>query len=258
MKPTQPMLLAGIVTFCVALVFGRIAIQHWRRQGRPFIDGLGLAWQRGSAADLSVGFLIAAFAMAGIYACELASGHISRDSVAAGIGLSSWRPALILIFGALEEECVFRGLLLSGLTLALGGRRTSAVWLTALMFGLVHLANPAAGAMSVLGNALGGLIYGYAFVLSGRLWLPLGLHFGWNFVQGPVLGFPVSGLPMGGMQHIQDLGPAWLTGGSYGPEAGLVGIAFRFLVLALLLLYLHRGRMSERRREILCDNSSPP
>jgi membrane protease YdiL (CAAX protease family) len=252
------MLLAGVVAVCLAMIFGRIAILHWRRQSRPLIDGLGLSWQRGSGADLLVGFVIAALVMTLIYISELYSGHISHQPVAASTGPSSWRATLILMFTSLEEECVFRGLLLSGLAMALGGRRISAVWLTALMFGLMHLANPAASAMSVLGNALGGLIYGYAFVLSGRLWFPVGLHFGWNFAQGPVLGFPVSGLSMGGVQHILDLGPAWLTGGAYGPEAGMVGIVFRVVMLALVLVYVKCGRYSERRREILCDNSSRP
>lgn len=49
-----------------------------------------------------------------------------------------------------------------------------------------------------------------------------------------------------------------MTGGSYGPEAGMVGIAFRFVMLALVLVYMKSGRDRERRHEILCDNSSPP
>jgi hypothetical protein len=60
-------------------------------------------------------------------------------------------------------------------------------------------------------------------------------------VQGPLLGFPVSGLSVGGLQQIHDLGPAWLTGGSYGPEAGLVGMLFRFVALALLLVWVNSG-----------------
>ena len=74
--------------------------------------------------------------------------------------------------------------------------------------------------------------------ISGSLWLAIGLHFAWNFVQGPLLGFPVSGIAAGGLQQVHDAGPAWLSGGAYGPEAGLVGIAFRFVIIAMVVLWL--------------------
>ena len=72
----------------------------------------------------------------------------------------------------------------------------------------------------------------------GRHWLPLGLHFSWNFSQGPLLGFPVSGFDFGGLVTQESTGAALLTGGAYGPEAGLVGMAFRFVIMALVLYYL--------------------
>jgi membrane protease YdiL (CAAX protease family) len=106
----------------------------------------------------------------------------------------------------------------------------------AACFGLAHASNPNASALSVLGNALGGLMYGVAFLGSGRIWLPLGLHFAWNFVQAPVLGFPFLGKEVGLVQQTP-VGSAFITGGSYGPEAGLVGMAFRFVAIALLALW---------------------
>ena len=101
-------------------------------------------------------------------------------------------------------------------------------------FGLAHAGNPNASALSVLGNALGGLMYGVAFLGSGRIWLPLGLHFAWNFVQSPILGFPFLGKEIGLVQQAT-IGSALISGGSYGPEAGLVGMTFRFIAIALLL-----------------------
>ena len=163
---------------------------------------------------------------------------------------------MIMAGSAIAEELINRGLLLSGLTIVLGGRAKAAIVLAALLFGLFHLANPGASALSVCGNALGGLIYGMAFVLSGRLWLPVGLHFAWNYVQGPLLGFRVSGLGAGGLQQIHDRGPVWLTGGSYGPEAGLVGILFRFLVLALLFAWASSGLDQQRRQEFADRNTN--
>ena len=249
MAHLSPMILTGIVVAAAAVGFGWLAIRHWRSQGRSIIDSLGLRWDRRSTADLLVGFAIAALVMVGIFACEIWSGGILRGAMTAVNGMPSWKATLLMMFTAPEEEIVNRSLLLSGLAIGLGGRSRTAVLLTAVAFGLAHLTNPGASAASGLGNALGGLIYGYAFVMSGRIWLPLGLHFAWNFVQGPLLGFPVSGLAMGGLQQIHDLGPAWLTGGSYGPEAGAVGISFRFVELALVVLYMSLSRNKGRRRE---------
>jgi membrane protease YdiL (CAAX protease family) len=84
-------------------------------------------------------------------------------------------------------------------------------------------------------------MYGLAFVLTGRIWLGAALHFAWNFVQGPVLGFILSGHPVPGAPlHIDDLGPVWLTGGNYGPEGGIVGIGFRFVIIGTVLVVTHR------------------
>jgi hypothetical protein len=69
--------------------------------------------------------------------------------------------------------------------------------------------------------------------------MPIGLHFAWNFFEGPVLGFPTSGQMYGGLVHQVAVGPLLLTGGSYGPEAGLIGIGFRFILVALVLGWLY-------------------
>jgi hypothetical protein len=82
-------------------------------------------------------------------------------------------------------------------------------------------------------------MYGLAFILTGRIWLGLGLHFAWNFVQGPILGFILSGHPVDhALFHVDDLGPVWLTGGLYGPEGGIVGIGFRFAVIGAVLAWV--------------------
>lgn len=243
------MIKSGDVVAAAALVIGLIAIFHWRRQGRSIVESLGLRWNRRSGADLMVGFAIGALVMLGIFGSELWTGGVQRGASTTAFGMPSWPTLLLLFVRAPEEEILNRSLLLSGLAVALKGRRTAAILLSAVVFGLAHLTNPGASAISALGNALGGVVYGCAFVMTGRIWLPLGLHLAWNFVQGPILGFSVSGQVMGGLQSIHDLGPAWLTGGSYGPESGLVGISFRFVALGLVLLYVGFGHNKDRQRD---------
>lgn len=245
-----------VAMLVAALGFGALAIRHWRSQGKPVWRALGLAWDRRAGRDVVAGVAIASLAMLGIFAIECAAGAITTSPLqqASFTELGSWFVGKLA--ASVKEEVLMRGLLLSGLVLALRGRRMLAILLSAVAFGCIHLSNPGASLLSVLGNSLGGVIYGIAFLYAGSLWLAIGLHFAWNFVQGPVLGFPVSGMAAGGLQQVQDAGPAWLSGGAYGPEAGLVGMAFRFVIIALMLLWLnstwrhgagHAGRTSTGR-----------
>ena len=231
-------MLVEVGMLAAALGFGALAIRHWRAQGTPILRGLGLGWDAGAGRDLAAGVAIAGLAMLGIFMAESSLGALTRAPLAQHSLAELGRWFLGKAAASVKEEILMRGLLLSGLVLALRGRRTLAILLSALAFGCIHLSNPGATPLSVLGNALGGVVYGMAFVLAGSLWLAIGLHFAWNFVQGPLLGFPVSGMAAGGLQQVHDLGPAWLTGGAYGPEAGLVGIAFRFVIVALVLFWL--------------------
>lgn len=233
-------MLVEIMILVAALGFGAMAIRHWRAHGIPVMQGLGLSWGRHAGRDLAAGCGIATLAMVGIFAVELVTGGITTMTVRWDAGeLGTWLAGKLA--ASVKEEILMRGLLLSGLVLALRGRRALAVLLSAIAFGCIHLSNPGATPLSVTGNAMGGIIYGMAFILAGSLWLPIGLHFAWNFVQGPLLGFPVSGMAAGGLQQVHDLGPAWFTGGAYGPEAGLVGIGFRFVIIGLVLVWLRSG-----------------
>ena len=225
-----------IATYIVAVAFGAFAIFRWRRRGASIPAGLGVSIDRGTVADLGMGLLITTAAMIGIFSLELAAGGIrSTGAPFDPVALSQF--GLILAVAAFVDEFVMRGMLVSGLALLLGGRALTAVLISAVLFGMTHMMNPGASALSVVSNSLGGVIYGLAFIRTRRIWLGLGLHFAWNFVQGPILGFPVSGHLMGGVLRVVEIGPGWLTGGAYGPEAGAVGIAFRFIIIAAVIAW---------------------
>ena len=81
-------------------------------------------------------------------------------------------------------------------------------------------------------------MYAFAFIKTEKLWLPIGLHFSWNFFQGFVYGFPVSGYVFDGLFEVSILGQELWTGGEYGPEGGLIGIIARIIVLFLIWLVI--------------------
>ncbi|HEV7661229.1 MAG TPA: CPBP family intramembrane glutamic endopeptidase [Allosphingosinicella sp.] len=255
-------LLIVVATIIAAAGFGVHAIRRWRGEGRPVAAGLGVLWSARSVLDLGAGLLISGIVMAAVFWTEHAVGAIQIMPSGAGAAPIGALARLSVI--AFEEEFIMRSLLLSGLILALRGRAALAIGISAALFGMSHLSNPHASSLAILGNTLGGIVYGVAFVRSGGIWLPLGLHLSWNFVQGPILGFTVSGMDQGGFQTITTTGPDWLTGGAYGPEAGVVGIASRFLVITSVLVWLrvNRGARSAELHQSLdvrsdCADGSP-
>jgi len=222
-----------------SIILGVVAAVHLRRNGQSIRKGLGYTFHWWSLGDLAAGMLICFLAMLGIFLVELLLGGIRIAGTPFDLSTLGGENLLLLILGAIYEEVLFRSLLLSGLVVVLGGRKWLAILISAAVFGVAHLSSPGASPVSAFGNALGGIIYGMAFLGGKNIWLGLGLHFSWNFSQGPILGFPVSGQTMfGGLITQQHIGPDWLTGGAYGPEAGIVGMIFRFVIMAMVVYYL--------------------
>jgi membrane protease YdiL (CAAX protease family) len=221
---------------------------------RRFLDkrsfaSLGLKLDRRVILDLLIGAAIPFLMMGLIFLLEWGMGWLHFENFAwetqsVGIVLARLVPiTLILILVGWNEELLCRGYYLQtiadGLNLPLG------VIISSAIFGLLHLGNPSATWNSVLGIFLAGLFLAYAYLRTKRLWLSIGLHFGWNFFEGVVFGFPVSGLDFFKLAKINVSGPALWTGGSFGPEAGLIVIPGLLLGVLLVALYTHSKLQSD-------------
>lgn len=150
---------------------------------------------------------------------------------------------------AVSEELLYRGILFRTLERYLGTWLT--LILTALIFGAMHLTNQNATALGVAAVALaGGGMLASAYVATRRLWIPIGLHFGWNFAAGGIFSTEVSG--NGTRQGLVDSvtsGPAWITGGAFGPEASPYTVLFGLLLTVGFLWLAHRrGNLVPLRR----------
>ena len=132
---------------------------------------------------------------------------------------------VLLIFGATYEELSFRGYAFQRLTLAVGP--VTSIVIFSLWFGGVHLWNPHSGGIlswSFFNTIAVGALFAVAYLRTRSLWLPIGMHFGWNFALGTVFGLPVSGLGIFSVAvHGKAYGPKWLSGGYYGLEASATG-----------------------------------
>jgi len=218
---------------------------------RRFLDrdtllGLGLQrskrWKREIGTGLALGLLL----MASIFGLEWALGWVrvqgfawQRQSpmtlVGVLLGYASFHT-----FVAFSEELAFRGYILQNLRKEWG--TPVALLASSFLFALLHGLNPHFTPLALVGIALAGVFMAYGYLLSGSLWLPIAFHFAWNFVQGPLFSFPVSGLASEGLLLLErGDSPSLITGGAFGPEGGLLGVTVLLLGLLLLRLWWRRG-----------------
>jgi hypothetical protein len=224
-----------------AYLAGRFVDRRWFRD-------FGLRLDRAWWADLAAGLALGAVLMTGVFLVELAAGWVAVTDTfrvdQSGFTFWPWFGWSLVIYVAVgvSEEVLFRGYLLTNLsegltwfdrvdaTVAVG----LATLLTSVLFGVAHAGNPSASVASTLGVTLGAVMLAVGYVLTGRLALPVGLHVTWNFVQGTVYGFPVSGTTHGlSVLAIEQSGPRAVTGGAFGPEAGLIGVVAAAVGLGL-------------------------
>jgi uncharacterized protein len=196
---------------------------------RPPKD-LGYEFAGRAVRQIMLGLLQAAVMTTLLWCCALGWGsvHPMRGPMSADAAYL----LTYFVFAAVFEEALFHGYAFQKLLESVGS--IPAVSISAFIFGLAHLANPHSGLLAVLNTVLAGVWLGNAYVRTRSLWLPTSLHFSWNFFLGPVYGFAVSGVPAGRtLMTTSSAGPALITGGAYGPEAGLLCTA---VLLGAILL----------------------
>ena len=207
---------------------------------RSFIS-LGLRIDSHILKDMLAGILITFLLMGGIFLTEWVAGWIRFEGFAwqrqpiREIPLPLLMETLALVLVAWNEELLSRGYHLQ--TLASGANLFWGVFLSSSIFALLHLGNPSATWVSTAGIFFAGIFLAYGYLRTGNLWLSMGLHLGWNFFEGVFFGFPVSGLNLYRLTRISVSGPKLWTGGSFGPEAGLVVLPALALGIWLIRLY---------------------
>ncbi len=235
------------IVFRLILLFAVLAAGYicarWL-EGLPW-RALGLWPHEGWLRDLFVGSAIGVASLAVAAGIATAGGGLSFTmSVRAAllqVGQTLIFSAVLFIIAALAEEALFRGYPLQTLTRA--HLAWLAVILTSVPFAAVHLKNPnVAAGFTFINTALAGVWLAAAYLRTRSLWFPLGVHWAWNWALGSLFGLPVSGitdLAPHPLLHGTDLGPAWLTGGSYGIEGGLACT----ITLVVSTIFIWRTRL---------------
>jgi membrane protease YdiL (CAAX protease family) len=240
-SPNGLLIISALVTFATAALANAFVVRGWE-QGK--LSDFGMGWTATAGRELLTGILSGAGAafviLIAALLLQLADFRNNSDSG------SQWSvlPLLIvvLVLGALGEELMFHGYAFQHLVRVMGEFAT--VLPVGLLFGLAHAANQNVTLLAVFNTMAWGILLGFAYLRTRTLWLPIGLHFGWNLAL-LLLGINLSGFTIGvtGYSLHWKAGDLW-SGGNYGLEGGLFTT---MIVIALfaLLPKLHRASARE-------------
>ncbi|HYI52453.1 MAG TPA: type II CAAX endopeptidase family protein [Microlunatus sp.] len=176
--------------------------------------------------------LMGLLAVTGLYNITLSGGAAPPW---AGLGLA--------LQAAVTEELWMRALLFRQLWRAFGP--VPAFTVAALVFGALHLANPGASPLAGATVVAAGLMFCVLYTVTGRLWVPIGVHLAWNLTQGYLFGATVSGAGLGSwiaLSTARPGAPVWLTGGGFGPEASVLALITISAVTVGVLALARRRR----------------
>ena len=233
--PRLPVRAAGSALLCVAMIVTYRLMVRWTEKRNA--DEIGAT----RALPLFVtGLALGVTLFCAVYAVLYAWGAVAFAGIRVGPGVGV--AATVSLGAGVGEEIIFRGVLYRIFEERFG--TMAALLSSAAVFGLMHAFNPGATWESTLAVALeAGVLLGAAYALARSLWLPIGLHFGWNFAEGGIFSAAVSGANSQGLISAKLSGPASLTGGVFGPEASIEAVAVCLIASAVILaLAIRRGQ----------------
>lgn len=224
---TLSVLVCSGVSLILAALFFRKFVD------RQSIGSMGFAWKghrRQAAAGTLLGLILPGAGSLILYA----SGHL--DWLETVVDVRALLTGLLLFtLTAFSEEIAFRGYILNNLLQE--QNKWVALGISTVLFALVHLGNANLNPIAFLNLLAGGVLLGLNYVFTRNLWFSICFHLSWNFFQGPVLGYEVSGLGLQSLWQMERHGGVLLTGGAFGFEGS---------VIATLLLVLAIGFVGQR------------
>jgi|GEM_PF-1733853 len=221
------------VIICIALLF---AFRIMNKDGQ--LSQMGLpGFSKQSALRMAAGFAVGAVSVSAVIAVQMMTGAVSIVRFAPDV----WLPGFLAMFLSVGyvEEILTRGVLQHTLENHLG--RAAAVLAPSVFFGVIHIGNANLSISAMINIILAGIFLALLTQKTQSLYAAIGFHTSWNFFQGNVFGLPVSGNDMSQSviweAKTAGTGPAWDSGGGFGPEGTIYCTAVYVLMILALLLY---------------------
>lgn len=227
------MQLSGLIALSLLIYIFRKLID------RKSILSLGFSIKN-RAKDILAGFLVASGLIGGGTLILYAFGYVNFTNFQFNFQ-STIISFLIFIIVALNEEIYIRGYILNNLMTSMN--RYYALILSSIIFTLMHSLNFNISVIALLNIFLAGILLGISYIYTKNLWFPISLHLFWNFIQGPILGYKVSGQTTESVITINQVGNDFIHGGEFGFEGSIVCTIL--IVLAIIgIMYYYRKNIN--------------
>lgn len=220
------------------------------------LKSIGLAGYGRGLKDLLWGLGIGVLSMSIIFLVLMGTEAIRVGNQWNNPQFSSSNLVYLVFFIAVGfcEEFLFRGYIMKTLE-DRGNPRWFIYIFSSILFAVAHMGNMEVNAIALLNIFLVGLLFAYMFRVTGSLWLPIGFHISWNYTQGIVFGFPVSGNPVDSIYRTQMVvGQEWLSGGGFGPEGGI--LATILIGLCMITIWLYGKKLRPPMVQMKTKNNS--
>ena len=218
---------------CICLIF--FVILFWKIWDKRKLKDIGFTNIKSSWKDLCIGLLIGAisFTIVAIILLLTKSVELVNSFSQPKFSGALIIQLVIFIFVGINEELFCRGYCMTVL------KQTKKSWVpivvSSIIFSLMHSMNGGISLLAYINLFLFGISMGYLFMKTKNIWMCIGYHITWNYFQGDVFGFLVSGNSTDSIYTIKTISPNIINGGSFGPEGGLVVTIL--LVLTIFLIY---------------------
>lgn len=226
----------GITLFliqCILMIF--FVILYWKVWDRRKLGDIGFTSIRNGWRDLCSGLFIGAisFTMVAVILLLTNSVELSNDFTQPRFSLALITQLIIFILVGINEELFSRGYCMTVL------KQTKKSWVpvvvSSIIFALMHSMNEGISLLAYVNLFLFGIAMAYLFIKTKNIWMCIGYHITWNYFQGNVFGFLVSGNATDSIYSIKIINPNLINGGSFGPEGGLIVTAL--LIVTILGIY---------------------
>ena len=218
---------------CICLIF--IVILFWKIWDKRKLEDIGFNSIKRSWKDLCCGLLIGAisFTIVAMILLSTKSVELVKSFSEPNFSSALIIQLIIFIFVGINEELFSRGYCMTVL------KQTKISWVpivvSSIIFALMHSMNSGISLLAYINLFLFGISMGYLFMKTKNIWMCIGYHITWNYFQGDVFGFLVSGNGTDSIYTIKTISPNIINGGSFGPEGGLV--VTTLLVITILITY---------------------
>lgn len=199
-----------------------VVIIIWKAFEKKPLKSIGLNNLKHGYKDLIKGVVFGAISIGVVFVILLLFGDIKLENglLEPNITTSLLTGLILFTFVGFNEELFARGYCMSVL------KQTNNKWVmiivSSIIFSLLHGLNPNVSAIGLINIFLVGALFAYMFIKSENIWMPIGYHFAWNYFQGNIFGFNVSGLGMKGLYKTKNVTDSLLNGGDFGPEGGII------------------------------------